>query len=511
MLTIIDAIKREDLFRPYFGDDLSTWKPWMVCLRAVYGLPIRSDASREIIQRVTQRDPDLLPIEGFRTSLFLTGRRSGKSKAASAIGAMEAAFSGREERLSKGEKGIVAIVSPTKDQSKLVKSYLESIFDTPSLRSVVVSRTASAFELVNGVRIEILTGDFRTVRGRTLLAAIIDEVCFFGLDEQSAVRSDTELLRAIKPALMTTGGRLVAISSPYARRGWAHRQWKQHFGNNDSKTLVVNCGSRDLNPLLPQEDIDEAMREDPAAARSEFYGQWRDDVSAFISRPMLEALVVKGRERLKPGEVSNLNAFCDMAGGSGTDEATLAITSRHNRKIVVVLLESWKPPFAPHRVIAEMTAILKRYGIKHVTGDRYSAQFSVDAFRACGVHYIHSTMPRSELYVECLPKLTSGEVELLDIDRLIDQFAALERRTRSGGRDIVDHPPKGHDDLCNSVAGAIAHAVQGRLRVGGFGASQSHPRHSNVFEFQDADEEFYESQIDLFRGRIPVTRTEFKL
>jgi hypothetical protein len=62
------------------------------------------------------------------------------------------------------------------------------------------------------------------------------------------------------------------------------------------------------------------------------------------------------------------------------------------------------------------------------------------------------------LYLELLPRLGSAELELPDNDLLVDQLAALERRPRSGGRDVVDHPPGGRDDLANAVAGACAEA-----------------------------------------------------
>ena len=35
---------------------------------------------------------------------------------------------------------------------------------------------------------------------------------------------------------------------------------------------------------------------------------------------------------------------------------------------------------------------------------------------------------------------------------------SLERRTSRSGRDSIDHPPNGHDDVANAVAGAIAYA-----------------------------------------------------
>jgi hypothetical protein len=51
--------------------------------------------------------------------------------------------------------------------------------------------------------------------------------------------------------------------------------------------------------------------------------------------------------------------------------------------------------------------------------------------------------------------LNSGRVELIDNTKLIGQFVALERRTSRAGRDLIDHPPGGHDDLANAVAGCL--------------------------------------------------------
>jgi hypothetical protein len=51
--------------------------------------------------------------------------------------------------------------------------------------------------------------------------------------------------------------------------------------------------------------------------------------------------------------------------------------------------------------------------------------------------------------------LNSSRVELLDNARLIAQLLGLERRTSSVGREIVDHPAGGHDDLVNAAAGAL--------------------------------------------------------
>jgi hypothetical protein len=56
-----------------------------------------------------------------------------------------------------------------------------------------------------------------------------------------------------------------------------------------------------------------------------------------------------------------------------------------------------------------------------------------------------------------LPVLNSGNLELLDNPRLVNQLCSLERRTGGSGRDIIDHPRRGnfHDDLPNVVAGVV--------------------------------------------------------
>ena len=53
---------------------------------------------------------------------------------------------------------------------------------------------------------------------------------------------------------------------------------------------------------------------------------------------------------------------------------------------------------------------------------------------------------------------------LLDISQLFSELRNLVQRARSGGRDSVDHPPRGHDDLANAVAGAVILAGAGMVR-----------------------------------------------
>ena len=102
--------------------------------------------------------------------------------------------------------------------------------------------------------------------------------------------------------------------------------------------------------------------------------------------------------------------------------------------------------------------MLKSYRCSVVVGDRYAGEWPREQFRKAGIEYIPSEKTKSELYLELLPLLNSGKVELLDNERLLGQLVHLERRTARSGKDSVDHGPGQHDDLINSAAGALVGA-----------------------------------------------------
>jgi hypothetical protein len=469
-MNIIESLKDERLLRPFLENDsgqLDSWHNWMAALRCLYGIPIPS-ARHEVIRQCTGRNPLKMPEDGFDSALFLTGRRSGKSRIAACVAAYEAVLAGHHKKLDKGEAGVVPIVCPSKRQGQIVKRYLRGIFDMPVLAGEVTSETRNGFELADGrISIEIMAGDFRTVRGTTALAVVVDEVAFMGLDEDARVRNDTELIRAIRPSLATTGGKLIAISSPYSRKGWTWRTYEKYFGNNKGTTLVWNCGSRVMNPLLKQSVIDQAMADDPAGARSEYGGEFRDDIQEFLPREVIERVVVQDRLEMLPRPGARYHAFFDASGGRG-DDAALAIGYLRQRKVLLCKLMSWRPPFNPYDVVGQAAKEAKNWGIKKVWGDNYAAEFVSRAFEGSGVKYERMDKNKNVLYAELLPKICAEEVALLNSRFLINQLAALERRCRSGGRDIIDHPPGpgNHDDLANAVAGLVEIASKKRRRAG---------------------------------------------
>ena len=170
-------------------------------------------------------------------------------------------------------------------------------------------------------------------------------------------------------------------------------------------------------------------------------------------REVVEMAVVKNRYQLLYRSHNKYKAFCDVSGGRH-DDATLAIGHKsEDSKIIIDCIKVYKPPFNPTQVITNMVEALREYNIKEVTGDNYAAEFCAGTLKEQRIRYHKSDLNKSALYLELLPRLCSGEVELLDDARLFTQLVQLERKTRSGGKDMVDHSHGGHDDIANSVAG----------------------------------------------------------
>ena len=265
---------------------------------------------------------------------------------------------------------------------------------------------------------------------------------------------------AARPALATIQGPLIAISSPYARRGALWETYKKHYGpEGDPSILVARGATRDFNPELPQSIIDKAMERDPAAAAAEYMAEFRTDVEGFITREVVEACVTLGiRER--PTERKNAyTCFVDPSGGS-SDAMTLAIAHTEGKTQILDLIRERKPPFSPEAVTEEFAKIIRSYRCTKVCADRYGGEWPREQFRKHGVNYETSEKTKSDLYRDLLPLINSGAVDLLEHDRLVTQLTSLERRTARGGKDSIDHAPGGHDDVANAVAGALVTAYK---------------------------------------------------
>jgi hypothetical protein len=435
------------LFPNFRGPSFAAWR---VFLRVLDGLPLDPE-DLAIFQARTgrSRPPSTPPREVY----VIVGRRGGKSLVASLI-AVHHATKPRTWSLGPGEVAAVPIIAADREQAQVMLGYVKGLLaESPDLAPLVTAKTRQGVALANRTRISIHTASFRTTRGYTLAAAFADEVSFWR-SEETSTNPDKAIMNALKPGLLTSGGPLIVISTPYSRRGVLWDSYKRHWGRDDDPILVWQGASRDMNPDLPEDVIAEAYESDPEAASAEYGGLFRSDLDSFISAELLARLVIPGRSELP--RTGGHVAFVDPSGGS-QDSMTLAIAHRDRTTGLVVLdlVREVVPPFSPEAVVVSFAEECTRYGVTKVTGDAYGGEWPREQFRKNGIAYAVSEPHKSEIYLSALPLMTSGRVELLDSTRLVNQLAALERRTGRTGRDTVDHPPRGRDDVANAACGAL--------------------------------------------------------
>src|SRR6516162_4555949 len=109
---------------------------------------------------------------------------------------------------------------------------------------------------LRAISIEIQSASFRTIRGHTVIACLLDELAYWRSDEGSA-NPDYEIVNAVKPAMATIpGAYFLAASSPYAQRGELWKVYRTHHGNDLSPILCWHAPTRVMNPTVSQSLID---------------------------------------------------------------------------------------------------------------------------------------------------------------------------------------------------------------------------------------------------------------
>lgn len=454
-LTLLDAISDPNLFASWFKDP-STWQAWFALIAALFALPMTADQLAIYREHTGRNEP---PVTQASEAWLICGRRAGKSFVLALIAVFLAAFHDYRQYLAPGERGTVFVIATDRKQARIILRYVRALLNNvPMLARMIEREWAEGFDLSNAVTIEVATASFRSTRGFTLVACLLDELAFWPTDDTAT--PDVEVLNALRPGMATIPtAMLLCASSPYARRGTLWDAYRRHYGKPGDPVLVWQAATRAMNRTVAQSVIDAAYEADPASAAAEYGAQFRSDVEAFVAREAIEACITPGcreRERV-PG--LKYSAFLDPAGGSGKDSFTLAIAHREDGIAVLDAIRERKPPFSPEAVVSDYAALLKSYRITKVIGDRYAGEWVREPFKAHGISYSPSAKPKSDLYRDCLPLINSRKCELLDDAKLLAQFVGLERRTARSGRDSIDHAPNAHDDLCNVVAGAIVNCT----------------------------------------------------
>jgi hypothetical protein len=139
--------------------------------------------------------------------LILASRQVGKSAVAAALALGTALLKPNSP---------VLLLSPTLRQSGELFRKVVDLFNALGRPVAVSAESGLRLELTNGSRLISLPGNEGTVRGFSGVAMLI-------IDE--AARVADPLYYSVRPMLAVSHGRLVALSTPFGKRGWFHDEW----------------------------------------------------------------------------------------------------------------------------------------------------------------------------------------------------------------------------------------------------------------------------------------------
>ncbi len=194
------------------------------------------------------------------------------------------------------------------------------------------------------------------------------------------------------------------------------------MGRDDDDALVVRGSTSTFNPTLDAKTIARQIASDPCPlpGGGVFPSEWRDDLSSFLSRELIDAAADRGVTVRPPQpDITRKKVLCDSSGGSG-DSFTMAIAHAEDDAAVLDCLVEIHAPFNPDDATLHIAATLKSYKISSTVADRYAAQWVVAAFARNDIK-LRALRARSvgDLYGRPSPIFTSGRARLLDNSRLV--------------------------------------------------------------------------------------------
>jgi Terminase large subunit, T4likevirus-type, N-terminal len=200
--------------------------------------------------------------------LLLCSRQSGKSTTAAALALRTALLRPRAP---------ILLLSPSLRQSlELFRKVVElnAAIGSP-IRAV--AKSAQRLELANGSRVISLPGDEKTVRGFSGVSMLI-------IDE--AARVSDNFYFAVRPMLAVSLGYLVALSTPFGKRGWFHDEW---HGTGNWERIRVTA---DQCPRITAEFLAEEQRTlGERWYRQEYLCSFEDNANAVFNYADIQAAV----------------------------------------------------------------------------------------------------------------------------------------------------------------------------------------------------------------------------
>lgn len=189
--------------------------------------------------------------------LLCCSRQSGKSTTVSLLAMHRALYK---------PESLVLILSPSLRQSSETFRKCMEVYRNTSGEVPAESETVLRLELANGSRVLSLPGAERQIRGYSKVNLLL-------IDE--AARVEDDLYWSLRPMLAVSRGQLVALSTPFGKRGWFYEAWEKGEAFERFRITAQEC------PRIGREFLEEEQRSMPDLVfRSEYLCEFTEPIDS---------------------------------------------------------------------------------------------------------------------------------------------------------------------------------------------------------------------------------------
>lgn len=431
---------------------------------------------------------DHVPPELLRWLTWVIGGRSGKSWLGS-MALLYRALAADLSSLAPGEEATALIVSPELRLARHALRFIRGMMESrPLLERMLRNPTTDSLRLQRPdgyvVAFEALPASKGggSVRARTLVGALLDEVAFFR-DEDYAI-NDRDIYQAVSPRVTIPGGFTLASSTPWGEAGLLYEEWRDNYGHPTTGLVAhVSTGlMRSTSEIILQE-IEHSRRKDPRNAEREFDAKFgatddsaffaADDVSATTST--LTVIPVPTGARCIIVVDASLSQSSDDRFGwcvvtAQVDEYMRRANgeTHENRLVTVHEADAWEVDRGPREMAQRLRdEVCVRYSQFNIIIDQFSdvafAQLCADVgVIADVVRWVggDSDGSKAERYRRVRTAQRARQVLLCNSSRLRQDMSACRSKLLPGGGESIGVPRtrRGHGDVLSAVVLGISEA-----------------------------------------------------
>ncbi len=455
---------------PDYGGIKTPTNVQLAIARAMDGVPIGDLWKDKNVKRAFggKKPPPVPP----RTMVVLAGTRCGKSLLASRR-IIRSAFTCSLDGLVPGDQVRVPCLATGLDTADYVFSHALACVKSQRLAGSIVGRPLSReFRIARQgpvENVEISTNAL-TSKGSNLVGSWLGGAAF---DEAPRMASEHDSVRSLKASRRSVadrilpGGQELLIGSPYGPTGDVYELWKERFGHPDEDVVIVQTSGPMMNPRhWTPAMMDLMKRTDPFVYVTSGLGEFADPPDTLIPSKAAESAMGEDEDReperdhvtnaLMHEYVAALGAAERGAGWTLTILRTVAEVAGQ-RVLEQCVARQWfnavGSPIASRKVLREVAATCKRYGLDYVFINQRFVNSYLEAASAtdlglCGVEV--NGDQRIEICDKLRDAIVEGRLALTSNRQQYSDLVHVQKKPTVNGIQ-VQYPSSGEGVSCDFI------------------------------------------------------------